>query len=500
MAKSKKKKNVENFAQDSKQADIKQEPAVSKEDAKISFKVYGQDFNINDSDLIDYYRTRMKIMVMRFMLVGRFDDEGVYKIKDEIKYDLIRMNKEISDSGDDFYRAEARFITKFFYFDIKIEKLDEQKAKASLYLSEYVDEFLEEGYIVSHIADYTDTYDESFKDKVMQVFNLYDTAIKNDEFKMPSLAVLMQDEYDIYERVGGLYDIASQIYVMRMLKLLETSTDSVCQEIIRRYKELILDKSENENDEKNKYTKYKALLDRAIDEKGGLERLNVNKESLKSIVGEVNKSVKAINGLQKHSAGVEVMKPDKSSVGGSGGGKSKPKKKVAGKGGNNKGSKSSKKSDKKEDASKKEDKKDKEDKIKTDAIRVLSAYQEGERVKEEARKYFQKIKELAEEEPQQEEPQQAEKDLLNKAKTSLQESEEEEELEDSLFVDIYEDEERKKSEEINQQDRNLNEEIPAKINLTGGGNTLEVDVDVSIEIQNQVVQKDIEGEIDIELE
>lgn len=308
-------------------------PEIKKDDVKLSYKVYGQDFSLNDIDYIDYYRTRMKMMAMRFMLVGRIDDKGVYRIKNEIKYDLINMLKEISDEGEDFIRGEAYFMKKYFYFHIDITR-DGLKAKASLYLSEFVDDFLDDEYIVSHIADFEDVDDQHFVNKTKEAYNLQDVALKNDELKIPNLAVLMQDEYDIDKYIGGLYDIASQIYLMRMLKLLEESGDPVCLDIIRRYRELSVDIDENESDEYerrniNKNTRLKALLDRAIDEKGGLEKLPVNKEKLKNIVHEINKSVKAIDGLQMNPAAIEILRPD--SPKGGGGGSSALPKKVAGK-------------------------------------------------------------------------------------------------------------------------------------------------------------------------
>lgn len=283
---------------------------VAQEATKVSYKVYGKDFSLQDKDFIDYYKTRMKIMAMRYMLVGRVNNDGVYKIRDEIKYDLIKMYKEISDSGEFFYKANCIYMKKYFYFDIKISLLDNNKAKASLYLSEFVDDFLDEEYITSHIADFVDNYDEHFRVKVRQAFNLFDVAIKNEDTKISNLAVLMQDEYDIGLVVGSLYDLASQIYVLRMLKLLEAQGGEQGQLIIRRYKELIIDKDEADIKEKYKNTKYKALLDRAIDEVGGVEKLNVNKDDLKNIVLEINKSVRAIDGMQKRPAAVEILGKD----------------------------------------------------------------------------------------------------------------------------------------------------------------------------------------------
>ena len=311
------------------QVGIAEKPEEKKEEIKRTYQVYDKNITLSDSDIIDYYKTRYKMLAMRFMLVGRFDDKGRYIIKDEIKYDLIAMYKEISDSGEDFYKASCRFFKKDFYFDIKISLLEEGKAKASLYLSEYVEDYMDDDCIVSHIADFVDVFDEHFRVKVRQVFNLVDAAITNEELKVPNLAVLMQDAYDINKYIGGLYDLASQIYVMRMQKLLE-SGDQTCHDILKRYKELSLNDEEMQRDEKHKFSRQKALLDRAIDEKGGLEKLNVNKEGLKSVIGEINKSVKAIEGLQNRPSAIEIMAPEKASVnGGDGGGRtagnSKPK-------------------------------------------------------------------------------------------------------------------------------------------------------------------------------
>ena len=311
------------------QVGIAEKPEEKKEEIKRTYQVYDKDITLSDSDIIDYYKTRYKMLAMRFMLVGRFDDNGRYIIKDEIKYDLIAMYKEISDSGEDFYKASCRFFKKDFYFDIKISMLEEGKAKASLYLSEYVEDYMDDDCIVSHIADFVDVFDEHFRVKVRQAFNLVDAAITNEELKVPNLAVLMQDAYDINKYIGGLYDLASQIYVMRMQKLLE-SGDQTCHDILKRYKELSLNDEEMQRDEKHKFSRQKALLDRAIDEKGGLEKLNVNKEGLKSVIGEINKSVKAIEGLQNRPSAIEIMAPEKASVNGSDGGgrtagNSKPK-------------------------------------------------------------------------------------------------------------------------------------------------------------------------------
>lgn len=300
------------------------------------YKVFDSDIVVNDKEIADYYRTSMKMLVMRFQLVGSFNRNGQYIIKDEIRYDLVKMRKEISDSGEDFYKAVVIYMKKYFYFDVKITMIDDKRAKASLFLSEFVDDALQDGYIVSHIADFIDEFDEQFRIKVRQAFNLADVALINEDYYIPNLAILMQDEYDINKYVGNLYDIASQIYIMRMLKLLE-GAGPLGQEIIKRYKELIIDKEEEYKDDKFKYSRFKYLLDRAINEKGGLEKLSLPKEKIRDIVVEVNKSVRAIDSLQSRAGAVEIMTPQNKS------GKSPTEEAIFGKSAGN-GSKSGKKS------------------------------------------------------------------------------------------------------------------------------------------------------------
>ena len=101
--------------------------------------------------------------------------------------------------------------------------------------------------------------------------------------------------------------------------------------------------------------KYKELLDKAIDEKGGLEKLNIDKKEFKNCVEELNKTDKAISELSTASAGaldieelgnLKTKKPEnkgsssssspakkpatKKAGGGGGGAKKKPAKKSKG--------------------------------------------------------------------------------------------------------------------------------------------------------------------------
>ena len=272
-------------------------------------KVYGSEYETSDEDEISYYKTMFRMLSIKCGLVGRFTRTGKYIIPDEIKTDLVKINKEISDSGENFYKANTQYMRKNFFFVVRMEMIDDVKAKASLYLQEEADNVFAGQYLTSHIADFVDDYNEYFRINVRKVFNLLDVAIINEDYRVPNLAVLLQDYIDLELFVAGLYDTACQIYLLKMLKLLEEEGGEEGLEILKRYKELIAHLEIEKMSGKYKYTNYKNMLDKAILEKGGLKKLPVAQNKVKEIVKEMNKSVKSIEDLKLKPGAIEVMKP-----------------------------------------------------------------------------------------------------------------------------------------------------------------------------------------------
>ena len=122
--------------------------------------VYGNDFSLNEKEFIEFYKNRFKFLAFAENLVGRFSEKGKYVISPEVKADLVRMPKEIEDMGSDFYKASNTYMKKDFFFDIKLEMLENKKAKASLYLTENLGVYFTDPHITSHIADFVATYDD----------------------------------------------------------------------------------------------------------------------------------------------------------------------------------------------------------------------------------------------------------------------------------------------------------------------------------------------------
>lgn len=346
-------KQVEAFEAEQK---AKAEAEEEKKKQIPPYKVFGRDFSVTNPAYIEFYNDRLEMMVVQYKLVGRVNPQKQYIIPEKIKMDLVAMQKEIEEMGEDYYKVTALYMKKHFNFTIKLQMLEDKKAKASLFIAEYVGEYIDQNTLYTHIADFVDVYDDDYRIKLRKAFNLVDANAKNDDFNIPELAVLMQDLFDIDLYIGGLYDMASQIYVMRMLKLLEGGGE-IELEVIKRYQKLLAKLEKGEFSPRDINTKHKELLDKAIDAIGGFDKLNIDKKQLLAILAEINKTNDAIKGLSVGGI-LEILNEENAGGGGgsSGGGSKgggKGKKKSAKKGGGSKDKKKDKKKEKKKDDKKK---------------------------------------------------------------------------------------------------------------------------------------------------
>ena len=261
---------LQNNFSEAQQKNVEKKPNEGEAPAKVTEKpapkpypVFGRDISIFEGDFIDFYKARMKIMAIKFKLVGQVNNQK-----------------------------------KYFYFHVKLESNDDGTAKATLYLSEFVDGFLGQDYIVTPVAEYTSVNDDEFRIRVRKAFHLVDVEVKNDDTAVPDLAVIMQDAIDMELLLGGFFDMAGQLYLMKMLKVLEESKNPTCKRVLDRYHELLALQNMDMN-EKFKYIKYKALLDNAIDEVGGLEKLGIGFDVLRPIIADYNKITQMITSARK---------------------------------------------------------------------------------------------------------------------------------------------------------------------------------------------------------
>lgn len=366
-----------------KEEEVNGEKETNKKDEKSSeksepktppFVTYGGRVSIVEDDNIIYYKTRYKFLTAMFKLLGKFDSAGRYNIKDEVKLELVKMNKEIKSSNNEGYKAEISFFEKVFEFSVEISTTQEGRAKASLYLNEFVGNALEGGYISTHIADYIDNDDDEFRIRVRRAFNLVDVAFPINEFEVPNIVVLLQKWLDLDLVIGDLFDMASQIYLLRILKLLEETPEG--REIVAKYKALL---DGSEGDYKRKFAYLRLVLERVIDENGGFEKLPIKGEDKKKLVEDLLSSIQMLKKqTQNQETPIVEVKAEEKKGGASAPNKS-PAKKPA--------KKSAKKDDKKKDGkkAKKSDKK-KDDKGKSKGIEPLVFYIDNKKEKNKKEK------------------------------------------------------------------------------------------------------------------
>lgn len=253
-----------------------------KQVAKQRFKIFGQeDITFSKIDFIDYQKISNKMLFLQFHLMGQFDDKGEYYIKDDIKKDLIRVQKEIQEEDDKGFLAQIKYAKVLFNFEIEVEYKDE-KAKADLYIIEKFDDQT----VKTLLDSFNDLNDADFRIKVRQRYNLVDVAITVRDEEVPNLNIWIYWQNEEYMFWKDLYEMGSQFFVLRALAILEQYGE-IGEKIIERYNEKL---TQFEDFLPNrKYTKAKEILDETLCEFGGIEKIDDGKGKLQALTKEFNK-------------------------------------------------------------------------------------------------------------------------------------------------------------------------------------------------------------------
>lgn len=264
--------------------DSENKPALpeEKKEEKKPFQVFGEkDILLSKTDFIDYQKINNKMLFLQYHLMGQFDENGKYYIKEDIRRDLVRVQKEIQEEDDKGFLAEVRYAKVLFNFEVEIE-YEDANAKASLFIIEKVDDQT----IKTLLDSFSDANDADFRIKVRQRFNLVDVAVavRDDEVPNMNIWLYWQNEELMYWK--DLYEMGSQFFVLRALAILE-GYGELGAKIIKRYNAKL---SQFEDALPNrKYSKAKELLDEAINEFGGIEKVDEGKGKLQTLAKEFNK-------------------------------------------------------------------------------------------------------------------------------------------------------------------------------------------------------------------
>ena len=256
-------------------------PEEKKEEKKL-FQVFGEkDILLSKTDFIDYQKINNKMLFLQFHLMGQFDENGKYYIKEDIRRDLVRVQKEIQEEDDKGFLAEVRYAKVLFNFEVEIE-YEDANAKASLFIIEKVDDQT----IKTLLDSFSDANEADFRIKVRQRFNLVDVAVTMRDDEVPNMNIWLYWQNEEYLYWKDLYEMGSQFFVLRALAILE-GYGELGAKIIERYNAKL---SQFEDSLPNrKYSKAKELLDEAINEFGGIEKVDEGKGKLEKLSREFNK-------------------------------------------------------------------------------------------------------------------------------------------------------------------------------------------------------------------
>jgi len=269
--------NDENIKENIVTEKVKQET----QEEKKEFEVFGENIILSKIDFINYQKISNKMLFLEFHLMGKFDDKGKYYINKDIKKDLVRVAKEIQDEDDRGFVATASFAKVIFHFEVEISYL-EDKARANLFIVEKV----ENRTIKTLVDSFEDVNDLNFRIKTRERFNLVDVAILCRDDEVPNLSIWLYWQNEEAQYWHDLYEMGSQFFVMRALKILEKYGQTGA-EIIKRYNEILI-AAENEGQKKS-YAESKEVLDDVINSFGGIEKVDQEKGELKELVKAFNK-------------------------------------------------------------------------------------------------------------------------------------------------------------------------------------------------------------------
>lgn len=291
-----------------------------------TFKLFSGDEVFSDPVVIDYLKICLREFCDANHLVGKFRDDGKYYLQNDIKKDLVQMEKEIALVEEGIFYASNSYMNKNFNFKIVVEKLAENKARAILYLIEDYLDGQQRGQFSTFVASFEEVINGDFNIKVKTAFNLVDSAGDLHETDIPQVAILLHGQKENGIFLDELIELGSQIYVLRMLELLEKAGEKG-QEILTDFKEAQKKMEEEESKEEKsdqkkkskkdividmsvnkKYTKLRKILDQSIQKHGGYEKLPIKKEDLQKNLKTFVEPVKKVEEMRKNYQGqfVEV--------------------------------------------------------------------------------------------------------------------------------------------------------------------------------------------------
>ena len=215
--------------------------------------------NISAKDALNQY---MEVLYyqkkQKNALLGDFDANGKYAVSDPvIVRNLLDIPKKFEEKNDNIVYASA--IKNNFVLNFKIEfKIEVDFCQANLYLIEIEHSVEEDIKHLTKLDNILTVYSPNFKDEVFKQWKIFvdDEIYEKNDFLFEYLRA--QEEAFLFN--GELTEILAQLYVVRILKILESSGEAGLK-TIDDYKNYLEKVNKNDPGFKLNYANLKEVLD-----------------------------------------------------------------------------------------------------------------------------------------------------------------------------------------------------------------------------------------------
>ncbi len=226
-----------------------------------------------EADFFDVSRYQRK---RENLLLGEFSADGKYSIKDEkILQNLVSMPKIFQEKVDNTIYAYAKYDGINLNFKIDMD-ISESYCSAEIYLVEVEHDVEGDNKYLTPLSNMVEIYSPKFRDHIFKAWNinLEETPLEKDEAKDYVFEYLrtIRGQYDFNKE---LIEILSQLYVVRLLKLLDNCGE-LGMKIQADYKMLLEKLLKKDPSLAQDYSRLKQILDKMIEKNKGFDTIIQN--------------------------------------------------------------------------------------------------------------------------------------------------------------------------------------------------------------------------------
>lgn len=251
-------------------------------------------------------------------LLGEFTTSDTYIIADDVKQDLLKANKLITDYKSDKITANATAGSYTFEFLVYIQLGEQNKKRATLFLQEKTKLGFVEKELLTHIKSVIIEAGQNLMSVAKKEFNLFvRDETEGVDMANENLKALLNRKAQVSSRskylANALYD-ADKAYVMKMLGLIK-GTGPYGDRFITQFKNMLKARNLNKADPKY-WNTVKRLLDRMIAENSLLfsgkakARMEEMQKAYRDLVAGTKEPAKDAGGAKKKGGG-KASKPKK---------------------------------------------------------------------------------------------------------------------------------------------------------------------------------------------